>query len=115
MPLAFKTIRAIFHPLWVRKLTGKPAFFTSADCESEARRIHSDYDADLPALARSSNAVRIQSDLPSPDWRIASLITLFSSGETRACMRIPRTSDFGSFGLPILGFIKYFVYDENNR
>ena len=25
---------------WVRKLTGKPAFLTIADCESEARRIH---------------------------------------------------------------------------
>ena len=24
----------------VRKLTGKPAFLTIADCESEARRIH---------------------------------------------------------------------------
>src|SRR5437867_268678 len=30
----------IFHPVWVRKLTGKPAFLTIADCESEARRIH---------------------------------------------------------------------------
>lgn len=26
---------------WVRKLIGKPAFLTIADCESEARRIHS--------------------------------------------------------------------------
>lgn len=33
-------IYAMFYPLWVRKLIGKPAFLTIADCESEARRIH---------------------------------------------------------------------------
>ena len=32
---------AILQPIRVRKLTGKPAFLTIADCESEARRIHS--------------------------------------------------------------------------
>jgi len=29
-----------FWPRWLRKLIGKPAFLTIADCEPEARRIH---------------------------------------------------------------------------
>lgn len=33
-------MHATVHPFWVRKLIGKPAFLTIADCESEARRIH---------------------------------------------------------------------------
>lgn len=34
-----RQIRAILKSLWVRKLTGKPAFLTIADSESEAPRI----------------------------------------------------------------------------
>jgi len=33
-------MRASLQSIWVRKLIGKPAFLTIADCESEARRIH---------------------------------------------------------------------------
>jgi hypothetical protein len=33
-------MRAIFQSFRVRKLTGKPAFLTIADCESETRRIY---------------------------------------------------------------------------
>ena len=33
-------MRAMVQSFRVRKLTGKPAFLTIADCESEARRIH---------------------------------------------------------------------------
>lgn len=61
---------------WVRKLTDKPAFLTSADCECKARRIHlTDYDAVLPVPAAESNAFRIQSEL---DWlaRLARLASL---------------------------------------
>jgi len=36
------------------------------------------------------------------------------SGDTRACIRMPRNFAFGTFGLPIFLLIKYFVYDENN-
>jgi len=48
-------MRAIFQSFWVRKLIGKPAFLTIADCESEARRIHN-YDAALSPCAAESNA-----------------------------------------------------------
>jgi hypothetical protein len=33
-------MRSTFRLFWVCKLTGKPAFFTIADSESEAPRIH---------------------------------------------------------------------------
>src|SRR5262245_44533396 len=47
---------AIYQSLWVRKLIGKPAFLTIADCESDARRIH------LPASIGYT-----QQSVPNPD------------------------------------------------
>jgi hypothetical protein len=56
---------AIFQSLTVRKLTGKPAFLTIADSESEAPRIQFTAYVDcVPAPAAESNAFRIHSDLP---------------------------------------------------
>jgi hypothetical protein len=52
--------------------------------------------------------------LVSPACLTAAIIALFSSGETRACIKIPRNLAFGTGGLPIFFFIKYFTYDENN-
>ncbi len=92
-------MRAILQSLWVRKLIGKPAFLTIADCESEARRIQ------FQAAAFSSKASRIQSDLDALARLTASAMALFSSGDNRACTRTALTLDFGSFGLPIFGFI----------
>ena len=91
----------------MRKLTGKPAFLTIADCESETRRIQ--YQA-------ASSLSRIHSDLLLELFAIAAFMVLASSGDTLACISTPRTLVFGSFGLPIFGFvfIKYFVYYENN-
>jgi hypothetical protein len=105
---------AIFKLFWVRKLIGKPALLTIADCESEARRIQFDYGIGLSLPATESNAFRIHSPRPSGEAAMAACITLFSSLETRAWMMISRSLAFGTFGLPIFGFIKYFVYDENN-
>jgi hypothetical protein len=107
---------ATFELLRVRKLTGKPAFLTIADCESEARRIQNNGDAhELPLRAAESNAFRTHSDLLSENLTIAALISRYSSGESRACIRMPRNLAFATFGLPIFLLIKYFVYDENNR
>ena len=65
-----REISAIFQSLWVRKLIGKPAFPTIAECESEARRIHSDYDKGIFPVAVESKALRIHLDLSKPDSRI---------------------------------------------
>ena len=55
---------------WVRKLIGKPAFLTIADCESEARRIHClGYEACLSVCEAASKAFRNQSGLDCPDAR----------------------------------------------
>lgn len=97
-----KRMCAIFHPLWVRKLIGKPAFLTIADCESEARRIH------YAALLDSATESRLRlthSDSVAPARLTALATTLYSSSENRACTNTPRTFVFGSFGLPILAFI----------
>ena len=53
---------AIFPSLRVRKLTGKPAFLTIADCESEARRIQIQT---ASFKATESRALRIHSDFPA--------------------------------------------------
>ena len=94
---------------WVRKLIGKPVDFTPPDCEFDARRIHMGinvYEIYLSFLAAESNALRIQSDLLCGDLAIEACISLFSSGESLACIRIPRSLAFGTFGLPIFAFIK---------
>jgi len=66
----------------VRKLIGKPAFLTIADCESEARRIHClGYEASLSVCAAASKAFRNQSGLDCPEARIAALIPFASGGQ----------------------------------
>jgi hypothetical protein len=47
-------------PQRVRKLKGKPAFFTIADCESEARRIHY-HETELSVPAAECNTSSIHS------------------------------------------------------
>jgi hypothetical protein len=101
--------------LRVRKLIGKPGGHTSPDRQFDAGRIHVDnYETGSLHLATNSKALRIHSDLLCRDVAIAACISLFSSGDTRAWTRMPRSLAFGTFGLPIFGFIKYFVYDNNN-
>jgi hypothetical protein len=52
--------------------------------------------------------------LLSGDRRIAPAITVFSSGETRACIKMPRYLAFGTVGLPIFGFfINSFCMTNN--
>ena|SRR5258708_3293450 len=96
----------------VRKLTGKPVGSTPPDCEFEARRIHRTKDVYATDVSRAaeSKAFRTHSDLLPRDLAIATRIVLSSSGETRACIRMPRRFAFGTLGLPILVLIKYFVY-----
>jgi hypothetical protein len=107
-------MRAIFKLYWVRRLIGKPGVPYNRRLRVRGSPHPVDYDADLSLPAAESNAFRIQSDLLCFARRIAALIALFSSGETRACIKIPRNLALGTFGLPIFGFIKYFMYDENN-
>jgi hypothetical protein len=91
---------------WVRKLTVKPAFFTSVDCECKARRIQGlVHDKDLPELAAKSKACRIQSELDWPAARIAPLICFASRGVNRAANCSPLAFCVPSFGLPTLLFI----------
>jgi hypothetical protein len=97
---------AIFQSLRVRKLTGKPAFLTIADSESEAPRIHlTDYEAGLAVPTAESNAFRIQSDLPALSRRIAALISIASGGVNRAANNSPLAFCMPSLGLPMRFFI----------
>jgi IS1 family transposase len=97
---------AIFQSLRVRKLTGKPAFLTIADWESETPRIHlTDYEVVLPLVAAESNAFRSQSELDWPEPRIAALICFASPGVNLAAKSIPLAFFMPIFGLPILFFI----------
>jgi hypothetical protein len=100
---------------WVRKLIGKLGVPYNRTLGVRGSPHPHYYETGLSLAAVDSNAFRIHSDLLSGERRIASEITLFSSGEIRVSIRIPRTLPFGSFGLPIFGFIKYFLYCENNR
>lgn len=94
----------------VRKLTGKPAFLTIADCESEARRIHY---AAISDSATVSNALRTHSDSDAPARFTAVSTALYSSCEKRAWTSTRFTCDFGSFGLPIFfGFINSLCMTE---
>ena len=91
--------------LWVRKLTVKPAFLTSADCECKARRIHLRcYEVFLSPHA-DSRVCRIQSDLLCCVDRIASLIRFISIGVKRAEMNFPLAFCVPSLGLPACFFI----------
>jgi IS1 family transposase len=92
---------------WVRKLRGKPAFFTSADRESEPRRIHLIcYEIRVSFRASDSKAWRIHSDFLCGDVAIAACISLSSSGDSLACIRMPLNLAFGTLGLPIFLLIK---------
>jgi len=94
------------YSLRVRKLTGKPAFLTIADSESETPRIHlTDYEPVLSPYIAESNAFRIQSDLDWPEARIAPAIALTSPGEKRAERTIPLAFCVPIFGLPACFFI----------
>jgi hypothetical protein len=114
MKFDISKMRAIFKSFWVRRLNGKPGVPYNRRLRVRGSSHPHDYDAGLSLPAADSNTFRIQSDLVSLARLIAAKITLFSSGETRACIKIPRNLAFGTFGLPIFGFIKYFTYDENN-
>ena len=95
--------RAKFGRFRVRKLSGKPAFLTIADCESEARRIQlTDYALDLSPIAAESNVCRIQPDLLSPACRIAWLICCASPGVNLAANNAPLALRVPIFGLPTL-------------
>jgi hypothetical protein len=107
-------MRAILKSFWVRKLIGKLGVPYNRRLRVRGSPHPHDHDADLSLAAAESNAFRVHSDFISFERRIAPSITLFSSCEIRVSIRIPRTFAFGSFGLPIFGFIKYFVYSENN-
>jgi len=93
---------------WVRKLTGKPACATPADCEFEARRIHWFYEAVSLSTTAARTAHLIHSDLLSGDLALAARIRLDSAWLTLNCIRMARFSDFGTLGLPIFDFIKTF-------
>jgi IS1 family transposase len=91
---------------WVRKLTGKPAFLTIADSESEAPRIHNliDYVDCLPVPAAESKTCRIHSELDCPAFSIASLIVVASGGVNRAAKSSPLAFCVPIFGLPMRFF-----------
>jgi hypothetical protein len=103
-------IKCKLEHCWVRQLIGKPGGYTSPDCEFEARRIHKGrtYAAAF-SLAAESKTFRTHSDLLCGDLAIAACNSRFSSGDRRALTIIPRSLDFATLGLPILGFIKYFA------
>ena len=84
----------------VRKLTGKPAFPTGADCGCKPRRIHSVYVDGLPSCAAESTAFRIHSDLLLRDVAIAARIALASGGVKRAEKTTLLASCVPSFGRP---------------
>jgi len=89
----------------VRKLIGKLGVPYNRRLRVRGSPHPLNYDADLSLPAAVSNAFRIHSDLACLERRIASLIALFSSGISRACIKMPRNLAFGTFGLPILVFI----------
>ena len=89
-------MNAIFQRLWVRKLIGQ-----ARGLYTPGLRVRGS-----PHPATESSAFLTQSEVDSPARLIASVIVLFSSGESLAWMRIARFLAFGTFGLPILVLIK---------
>ena len=104
-PFDIFKMRAILKSFWVRKLIGKLGVPYNRGLRVRGSPHPHDYGAGLSLAEAESNALRIHSDLASSVRRIASLITLFSSGESRAFTIIPRNLAFATFGLPIFGFI----------
>jgi len=107
-------MRANFNR-WVRRLIGKPGVPYNRRLRVRGSPHPHDYEAGLSLAATESNAFRIHTDLGSFPRFIAPTITWFSSGETRVIMKMSRFLAFFTIGLPIFGFIKYFVYNRNNR
>jgi hypothetical protein len=97
---------AIFTSHWVRKLTGKPAFLTIADCESEARRIQ--------FQAAASSVSRIHSDWVFPALATAPLNRLASSWASLTAIRTCLDLVFGTLGLPGFLGIKYLMFYNNS-
>jgi hypothetical protein len=91
----------------VRKLTGKPAFLTIADSESETPRIHylTDYEDVLSPSIAESNAFRIHLDRACPLSFAAASICLASDWLNRAEMNTALATSMPIFGLPTLFFI----------
>jgi hypothetical protein len=98
-------MRAILKSVWVRKLIGKLGVPYNRRLRVRGSPHPLDYGAVLPPRAAESKAFRIQSDLLSEVLAIAAFISRFSSGESRALTIMPRNLAFGTFGLPIFGFI----------
>jgi hypothetical protein len=94
---------------WVRKLIGKLGVPYNRRLRVRGSPHPLIYEAYLPPRAAESNAFRIQSDWLSGEALIAACISSLSSGESRALTIIPRNLCFATFGLPIFGFIKYFM------
>ena len=94
---------AIFQSCWVRKLLGKLGVPYNRRLRVRGSPHPHNYDADLSLPAAESNAFRIQSDLVSLARLIAAKMTLFSSGDTLACIKIPLYLALGTVGLPIFG------------
>lgn len=93
----------ILRSLRVLKLTGKPAFLTIADSQSEAPRIQF---VQAAWSATDSNAFRIQSGLLNPAFLAAWSICRASGGAIFTAMRTAFASFLAFFGLPTLFFIK---------
>src|SRR5258705_10666966 len=100
-----------FKGYWVRKLTGKPAFLTIADCESETRRIHV---YQVAFSAADNNALRIQADLVCPARAIAWPNCRASSCASRTATRTCLDLVFGTFGLPLFLAINYLMFYKNS-
>jgi hypothetical protein len=99
-------MRVIFKSVWVRKLIGKLGVPYNRRLGVRGSSHPLDYDADLSFSAVDSNAFRAHSDWVCLAWRIAPLIVLCSSGDTRVTMKTSRFLAFGTAGLPIFDFIK---------
>jgi hypothetical protein len=91
---------------WVRKLIGKFGVLYNRRLRVRGSPYPLQvYETGLPLCATESKAFRTQSDVERPERSTAAEITLFSSGDTLACNKIPRNLAFGTFGLPIFVFI----------
>jgi len=89
---------------WVRKLIGQARGLYTPGLRVRGSP-HPVSQADT-LLADSIRAFLTQSEVLSADLETAALMVLCSSGESLAWMRIARFLAFGTFGLPILDFIK---------
>src|SRR6266478_5376570 len=87
LPFALCKMCGMLRSFRPRKLTGKPAFLTIADCEFKARRIQNTHTAVFSPLAAKSNAFRIHSEVIFlTGWR-ALRMTFSSSCESRKGVR----------------------------